>query len=395
MTAALPKKLLVVSPYRVFPLIAGGKIRVYRLARELSRQGLDVTISVPVSHNQLRGTGLGDHLDVAVAYYPLVHPYLLRDKPFPYMYLASFHPGYRHQLRRLLEHCDIVQFEHASFADLLDSIPAGKVVSYNAHNVEYDYVSAECGSDWTRRVAASRIRRLEERLIRASDVVLSCSQNDIDRFRQLYSLRPEEARFEIVPNGVHLRGMDREADGADVFQRFPGLRRFSRRALFSGSDVEHNRDAVRLILDELAPRQRDEVAFVIRGRCATRFRAARHPNVFLDSTEGDISAHASACTVGVNTVRKGSGTSMKVLHYLSLGLPVVSTDFGMRGYPELRRHVRCGKPAELVELLKARHQLSPEIGAALAPYSWARIGSSLKAIYDRVSAEKGYAGNGP
>ena len=44
-----------------------------------------------------------------------------------------------------------------------------------------------------------------------------------------------------------------------------------RRAIFSGSDVEHNRDALRFILHRLAPQLQNEYAFVIHGGCGKSF----------------------------------------------------------------------------------------------------------------------------
>jgi len=40
-------KVLMISPYRLIPLNSGGKIRIFEIARHLSRLNLEVTIIAP------------------------------------------------------------------------------------------------------------------------------------------------------------------------------------------------------------------------------------------------------------------------------------------------------------------------------------------------------------
>ena len=86
-----------------------------------------------------------------------------RSKPYDFlMYLISFHPGAHLILRNILHQFDIYQFEHASFANMLDNIQKDKKVVYDAHNVEYDYVHAEAQSQRVKKKAGERIYRLEK-----------------------------------------------------------------------------------------------------------------------------------------------------------------------------------------------------------------------------------------
>jgi len=71
--------------------------------------------------------------------------------------------------------------------------------------------------------------------------------------------------------------------------------------------VEHNRVAVRFILDELAP-VRPDVAFVIHGSCSRQFTdVGRPPNVFVDTDPFTFDDDAVTGFVGINPVTTDGG----------------------------------------------------------------------------------------
>ncbi len=374
-----PLKVLILSPYSVFPLESGGRVRIYEFARGLAQLGVDVTLTVPLSRTQWRSEKINNHLEIKVIPYPFIHTLLFTDRPLPYFYLVSMHPGYRFFLREIHQEYDVYQFEHVSFAGLLKAIPESKVVVYDSHNVEYDYVRAECKTDWAKDNVPRRIKKLEAKLLERANHTLSCSPGDKSRFLQLYDT--SEDRISIYPNGIHIHSQIPDSEAGIVFQRFPELKNFKQRAIFSGSNVEHNRDAVQFILEILAPKLRTEVAFVIRGACALNYQNRSASNVFFDPQEMDMRAYAKACTVGLNPVNLGSGTSMKVTYCLAHGLPVISTKFGMRGYQELEKYVTICRRDEFAEVLLRPQSFQPGIFPHLEKYSWDYITRNIAKLY--------------
>ena len=116
--------------------------------------------------------------------------------------------------------------------------------------------------------------------------------------------------------------------------------------------MEHNRAAVRFILDELAP-LRPDVAFVVHGSCGRQFTGiGLAPNVFVDTDPFRFDDYAVTGFVGINPVTTGGDTNLKVQHSLSRGLPVVSTPFGMRGHEDFRRAVTVCELADFSDALK-------------------------------------------
>lgn len=373
----MAKKVLILSPYPILPLKSGGKIRTFELAKGISQQ-FQTTLVFPVSFSQIVSKKIGQNLTLKTFLYPFLFPYLFTDKPFPFMYLISFHPGAHLILRNILQQYDIYQFEHASFAKLIDYIPKHKKVIYDAHNVEYDYVIAECKSQRIKKLAGERIYKLEKKLIERSNAILPVSEGDLIRFQKLYDTKPD--KFLVIENGINLKY---EPPGLD--RKYQNMMRYDQRAIFSGSDVEHNRNTVKYILEQIAPKLEQSHGFIIKGPCGNRYKHYSNKNVFFDLSIDPLRYAAKACTVALNPMIQGSGTSMKILDYLKHGLPVISTEFGMRGYDDLRPFVKITPLEEFPQALKSSIIFSEDTYKVLKKYTWSYISGKLIKLFTQFT----------
>lgn len=372
-----PLRLLKVCPYPVLPATAGGKVRIVKLARELAKLGVDVTLVTPYHPRQTRQLVDQEPFRVVQVPYPFILPLLLTDRPFPYQYWTSFHPGLGALLARYVSAADIVQFEQVQFGRLALRIPHEQIVVYGSQNVEYDYARAECRSKWSADVVGRRIARLERELIARSDHVFAVSAGDSRRFTDLYGAAA--AAMTVAPNGIDsIRHGIR--DDRRAVERFPGLASLAARGLYSGSDVAHNRVAVQFILNHVAPR-RPDVGFVIHGTCGKSFaRACRLPNVFFDPDPDRFIDYTAPGFRGLNPVTTGSGSNLKLLHYLSYGMPVTSTPFGMRGFEDLVPYATVCEPEGIWESFDDTGRPSvPE--SLLRKYEWSTIAAAMLREY--------------
>lgn len=376
-------RILLVSPYPVFPTWSGGKVRIVALARALAEGGHAVTVVTPYDPRQRRHLPADEPFRLRQVMYPFLVAASLRDRPFPYLSLASFHPGLRPMMTALFHTHDVIQFEHAAFAGLLDAVPAGAVIGYDAHNVEADYLRQECRSVTAAAIVGRRMERLERSLVGRSHRVFVVSQPDRVRLHELYGV--DTAAFVAAPNGISA-AVPIGRDPTAMLRRHPGLDRFGSRAVYSGSDVEHNRLAVRFLLEEVAPRTPD-VGLILQGGCGRRFAGQTSlANVFFDHDHRHFAEYAVAGTVGLNPCLSGSGTNLKVLNYLAHGLPVLSTSFGMRGYEDLRGFVRHSEQADFVaSLLAAGFPEPPSASFLMDRYAWRKIAGRLEDAYLNAS----------
>jgi len=376
-------KLLIITPYCIVPSNTGGQIRVYELAQGVSQLGISTTVAMPITFTQVSRIQVNNRLTLRVTPYPFILPLLFTDKPFSYNFLMSFHPGYTALLKRFIKTNDIIQFEGASFGDLAGAIPNDKIVIYDAHNVESDYETGEGRGKWTRSKSVKRIQLLEKKLTCRADRILTCSKKNSERMSELYKISADKCV--VVPNGIHVNQGSPRLTEKQVMGKFPAFLNFQHRAIFSGSDVAHNRAAVEFIMKSLAPTLRTECAFLFKGQCGNRFKHQKADNLFFDPTPGNVGPYADICTVAVNPVTQGSGTSLKVLDFLAHGLPVVSTEFGMRGFEDLKKHVTLVEQDSFSEALRRRHVFHPQIKMELKKFSWSSIVKSLYETYHSIN----------
>ena len=382
MTLNRPLRVVQVVPYPILPTSAGGKIRIVQLARALCKLGVYLTIVAPYHITQRRALAEREPFRLyQVPYAPFLVALLLVDRPFPYGMLASFHPGYRALLPVSLASFDVCQVDHPAFVDLLRDVPPSIPVVYGSQNVEFDYVSAESRPGLVRRIAGGRVRALEGRLLERAAHVFACTEADGRRFSELYGV--PETRVSVLPNGVDLAAVD--AVRANGHGAAPGTAgRFTRRAIFAGSDVAHNRVAVRALLDRIAPALQEDVEFVIVGPCARRFRGAGGPNVRLDP-DGDVDRYAGPGTIAINPVVAGSGSSMKLLQYLACDLPVLSTPFGMRGFQVLAPWVVTAELDDFPAALRRQLPAPRGVREQLTRYEWSTVAAQAVGVYERLA----------
>lgn len=373
-------KILVVSPYPVFPLKAGGKIRTVQLARSLSNLGLDITVVTPFHFTQKNRFFENERFSLVQVLYPFIHAPLLTDTLFPYAYITSFHPGLSVFMHNYFSRYDIYQFEHAQFASLVDLIPEDKPIIYDAHNVEFDYVSDECQGNFKTKIVGNRIFNKESKLVNRAAHILTCSPGDKKRLCELYHI--DDSKVSLVPNGISCTEENKNYNSAELPVHYYDLPQYSRWFIFSGSDVEHNKIAVRFILEKLASNFHD-YAFILHGACGKGLDKQPLKNVFIDLNPENFKFYVRPNSIGLNPVTTGSGTNLKVIYYLSYGMHVISTPFGMRGYEDLFSHVRIASLNDFSKYLSTEDfPPLPSKQFLQEKYGWEKSAQSMKQIYE-------------
>ena len=97
--------------------------------------------------------------------------------------------------------------------------------------------------------------------------------------------------------------------------------------------------------------------------------------------DGELADYAGADVIGLNPVLRGSGTSLKLLHYLAHDLPVLSTPFGLRGLEELSPWVSTADLDAFTGALRGELAVPDGVRDALARYAWDRIARDALQVY--------------
>ena len=164
--------------------------------------------------------------------------------------------------------------------------------------------------------------RQEKRSCKAAHTVCCVNREDARAVSRLYGV---QSSLKVIPIGVDLsRFRTRDCDpGNDAL------------AFFGDMTWGANIDAARWFVDEVLPviwRQRPAVQFRIIGKGGEGLRFRRDDyRVQATGRVDEIRQALKDITVGVVPVISGTGIRFKLLEFLSMGVPTVSTSLGLAG----------------------------------------------------------------
>lgn len=290
---------------------------------------------------------------------------------------------------------DLIWIEHSylySVAEQLQQHFPGTRIAVNAHNVETELKAGGArrhgtwlGRLWLQQEAALSAD-IERRMVRNAWLILSCSQADAARFELMVPTGcSAKANILVAANGVdttYFAGADCSNVGSAGNVVFTGTAGYG-----------PNDDAVEWLLQEIWPdiRQRcPQACLTLAGRSAgSRWLPMTRgiPGVRVISDPIDMRPVLQGATLAIVPLRSGSGTRLKIVESMSMGVPVVSTAIGAEGLmltagqEVLLEDTATGLAAAAVRLLQdesLRRQLSQAGRArAVRDYDWSRITSTF------------------
>lgn len=398
------RHLLVLTPYAVIPPTFGGAVRAYNLCRALSR-----TYRVEQFAQQVTRADVAPRLDPVIRQItPNYVEYSARDPLSILLYgltsiVLNCQPIWNSAALRLtappwlrarIAAADIVQVVQPwQFAWARRHARPGALVALDTQNVESQLYTADriTAPRPLARALARELARQEYNAVRAADVVLAVSQADADALARRCDTPPE--RFVIAPNGV-----DCEA----YVPPSPELRAERKRALglagrtvvaFSGSRFGPSIEAAQQVVKMAAGWPDPDVVFLIVGSVGAAFDPRAHPRVRFTGPVDDTRPYLEAADVALNPVLTGSGTNLKQLEYMALGLPSLMTPTGARGLPiEDGVTGLIAAPEELparLRALLADAELRRRIGTGgrrlvERQFDWRQIADTVAAAYERL-----------
>lgn len=380
-------RVLVLTPWPIAPLSHGGRVRTFRLAAGLARCGAEVDVVCPWGAGQPRGEHRLDGVRVRPRLFPTMPLLPLSDgwlpSDLPIAWQAGL-PGLK-----LAGDYDVVQAAAPGFAPWLERLPDGVLRVYGSANVEHDFAhrrAAQFGR--LRRRLADGVANLERRVVATSDLVFACTGQDARRFEELYGV----SDVAVVPNGFDddLLSLDRAGLRARGRAQL-GVGDDERLVVFVGGAADHNRQAVEFLERELAPRLGDGTRLLVAGKVAGAL-SDRSDRILGVGFVDDVKPLFAAADVAVNPVAYGSGSNLKVAEYLAVGLRVVTTPVGARGFERWSEHMSIVELDGFADAIEAAPQPgSPPDG--IDELGWNRIAERLHGLYsERARSLGGEAG---
>ncbi|AAM04600.1 glycosyltransferase [Methanosarcina acetivorans C2A] len=332
------EKILVLATYSCYPPRGGGQHRLYNIYSLLAKE-FDVTIcSIIEANKQYQNLVLDNGLKQICIPQSTEHAryqWEAEKKVGANLYdvamidFVDYSKEYVGKIKELAVDSDIVVFSHPYLWPLNKFINKNKKVIYEAHNLEYllkkDYVK-DSGY-------ITKIYDTEKEASLKSDLILCTSEEDKQNLIEVYGANPE--KILVTPNGVDttkihfIKNEERKKQ-----KELTGLSDFTT-IIFVGSWHPPNLEALKFITDKLC-RINTKYKFLVVGSVKDYYldeygKLPRSVLSFGTVDEDEKYEIYKLADIAINPMFSGSGTNLKMLDYMSAGIPVVSTSVGARG----------------------------------------------------------------
>jgi len=347
-------RIVMVSTFPADPVASGGQRRLRGVATGLHSLGwqpviLSLTNRVGPDAIRRRRTNDGvEHVSVGRSRAHLAADFSMASivgSPIDDVAAAELWPcsnAFSAEIAAQVEQADVVMLSHPF---LVDAVPATAApVVYDAHNVETDLKAAlfaeAPGGIWIADLAATT----EAEAIDRADLVCATSAEDLARFEALGVITDHKTTV-IAPNPLANDLIDarteeeRRSSRERFFLDLGEPDRGRPIALFLGSDHPPNRAAAARCHDLAAARP--DLHVVIGGTVKADGGPATLVGPFAPT---DLRRIQTMADVVLNPIETGSGTSLKLIDPLSLGIPIVATPQGARGLPNTSSMVWLAEP---------------------------------------------------
>lgn len=244
-------------------------------------------------------------------------------------------------LREGLTWADLVLVEGPLQVPAICALATETPIVYSSHNVESDRWPFLTNSD----TLYNRLVAIERSAVEECDALVCTSHRDIRRFDELFGV---ESPTIVARNGAPVAAFKKSAE-SDVKRLRDRIlpADSSRLAVFVGSSYEPNVEAVERLLATSVP---NGLHLAIVGSVGQHINS---PPEWVTKTGfvDNLYTYLAAADVALNPITSGGGSNVKLAEYLAQGLPVVSTEFGTRGYDlENNETVLLAEPGETLDM---------------------------------------------
>ena len=323
------RKLLILTPRWPYPPFGGDKLFVSHVAKALREHSLTLLSLCSTHEEMICDPEPGIFTEVHKVYLPRHRSYwnalaaLPGRRPLQLAYYSS--AEFQRKVDQLVPRHDAV---------LAHLIRTGQYIATRHDGVPRVLLMADAISMTYQRMARlprsfslwpllyhTEIRRLEaceRRLPKAFDQ--TWLHSDVD----CYFLGLEQSRIKIVPMGVDLADFPfRKSSDGDVV------------AFIGNMSSSMNLDACRHFICDMLPnlRSKAEIRFRVIGSCppSVKSELEKHPGVEVTGRVDRIVDATGGVFCGVCPLRGGAGIQNKILNYLALGIPCVTSEIGLEG----------------------------------------------------------------
>ena len=336
------KKILSVSTYPIYPPKGGGQSRVFYLCRELSKV-FDVHVICLVDGAESATIHqISDSF--SVEYVPANKAFRKRDRelyrrsgiPTTDVVMVDYYEeasSFIKTIRSAITKADVLIAEQSYVYPLLLKYSfKNQILIYNSQNVELTLKKQMfCKSPMVDMVCAW-VEKAESKACRDADLIVYCSAEDKVNMEHIYP-QISCGTSTIIENCAasetisYLSSSERRKIKDRVYPN-------GSIGLFVASWHQPNIDAVRDL--SIIASQTPEILYIVVGSVSAYFDQSGDVisgNIIFTGmvSDDEKDLFLQLADFAVNPMSTGSGTNIKMFDYLAAGLPLISTEVGMRG----------------------------------------------------------------
>jgi glycosyltransferase involved in cell wall biosynthesis len=324
------KRLLVLTPRFPYPAIGGDRIRILHICQALSPHFEITLLSLCETREEMCFRPPDGLFSVVERIHlPRWRSYLNTALALPGtrpLQLAYYHSAqFRKKMNCLLPGHDLVLAHLIRTGQYIEDLPNLKIVDMtDAISMNYQRIRQLSGSyNWKKLVylvEQSRLKTYELRTVQKFDRVWLTS--NIDRsYLDPAHIWP----IDVIPCGAELENLPFRPPASE-----------SNVIVFIGNMVTlQNQDACHYFIQNIFPKVRAQknVVFRIVGSAPEAIQAQfrKYPDVQMTGRIKRIQDGVEDAFCGICPVRAGAGIQTKILEYLALGLPCVTSTVGLNG----------------------------------------------------------------
>ncbi|MGC9203774.1 MAG: glycosyltransferase [Thermoplasmata archaeon] len=254
------------------------------------------------------------------------------------------------RVNELMKESDVIVFEGPWLYRPLKNLVEKKFIVYDAHNVEYSLREGNPFQD--------EVREIEGDLVKNSNLIFVVTTEDRDLMKSIYGVN--ENKLFLVPIQVDVK--EYGWNGKD-----------SKSIAFIGSLYEANIIALKEI--EKMAEGLQEFEFHIIGSLKNYPGKKKLKNIVYHGTVSDEQKDRilNESFLALNPVTMGSGRNVKMVDYMSHGLPILTTPLGARGFnlDEIKDIIfieEIDKFKEKIMEISSKREILPDISRKIYEY---------------------------
>ncbi len=332
---------MILCGYRIFPPSTGGNVHSTTIARALARLGHSVLVyclagrredySPGGFRNRSKRTriepGLEEEVNLGAGFGALQALFRRIGVPRVWQFELLRRGIVPRRLREVLQEADIVVSDFP-FCPPIPGPWSGKPWFMISHELEFKLFQQSGGLE---RLFAGWMHGIEQAAPRRYRDIFVCAQED----RDFFGANDPDGRLKLpyIRCGVDAQAYVAPPGARERVRAELGLEADDWLLVFSGSRYGPNVEA----FEELKAFCRVEARFLADNRLyflalgSMASAPARDGALIVTGPVPEVIPYFAAADAGLNPITRGSGSNVKLFEYLVSRLPVISTQFGVRG----------------------------------------------------------------